>query len=149
MLKQKLFVIISSLALVLVPVSVSARGLVPCGGYSNDAGTTMEKPCSVEDIFVLAAELINFLLATAGIVAVAFIVYRSFGLVLSAGNEEAVSKNKQGLSNAIIGFVIAMLAFVIVNTIITYVFGVKSFNLSNPKCYLNAAAPGCATSTTK
>lgn len=140
-LKQKIFIICASFVMLLAPVAVSARGLVPCGGYKDDASTIREKPCTVEDVFVLSAKLINFLVATAGFYAVVWIVYSGFGMVLAAGNEESLSKHKKGLTNAIIGFFIVIVAFTLINTVINTVFQ-ANVNLLDPKCYINADACG-------
>lgn len=127
-LKHKLLVPLLSL-LLLLPAVASARGLVPCGGPG-------EPICTVDHIFVMAGKLFGAALAFAGMFAVAMIVYRGFGLVLSAGNEEQITKHKGGLTNAIIGFVLVMLTFTIVNTLLRGVFKLR-INLANPQCYIN------------
>src|SRR5436305_260538 len=122
MLKPKIKIISLLFPIVLLagsfaPVVVSARGLVPCGGYSDNQGTH-EKPCNVQDVFALFARVTNFLIAFAGVYAVYQIVNAGFWLIVSAGNEEAVSTQKKALTNAVIGFVLVMVAYLLINTVI-------------------------------
>ncbi len=137
MLKSKNKIIASIVCTVLafIPLAASAAGLVPCGGDG-------EHPCSVEDMFTLAAKLISFLLAMSGVYAVFWMVVSAVNMTLSAGNGEAYGKAKTGMTNAIIGFIIVLLAFAIVNTLVNNVFQAH-VNLTNPRCYVNPSGPGC------
>ncbi|MFZ5392340.1 MAG: pilin [Patescibacteria group bacterium] len=60
---------------------------------------------------------ITFLLSIAGFLAVGYIIYGGYILVSSAGNEQQVQTGKKALTNAIIGFIIALAGVVIVQTI--------------------------------
>ena len=137
MLKPKNKIIASLICTVLasIPLAVSAAGFVDCGGDG-------QHPCSVEDMFGLAAKLISFLLAMSGVYAVFWMVVSAVGMTLSAGNSEAYGKAKLGLTNAIIGFVIVILAFAIVNTLVNNVFQ-ANVNLTNPRCYIDPSGSGC------
>ena len=137
MKKQKIIIALLSLTLLLAPAVSMGRGLVPCGGYKADG--SLEPVCTVNDFFALAAKLIGFLIAVSGIYAVFWIVVNGIRMVLSQGNEEALSKAKGGLTNAVIGFFIVIISFAIVNTLVKYVFQVP-VDLTNPQCYINSAA---------
>ena len=114
----------------LTPVLVHARGLVPCGGYN-------ENPCTVTDIFVLLARVSNWLIALAGVFAVQRIGLAGFWLVISAGNEETISKNKKAIAQAVTGLVFAMLAFLFVNTAVNFLLRSRcKLDLKNPLTYL-------------
>jgi len=107
--KQKIILIICLALVFSLPLLASAHGLVPCGG-------TNEKPCNVQDIFSLIARVTNWLIFVAGIFAVFQIVWNSFGLIYSMGNEEGITKHKDGATQAIIGFVLVMIAYLGLNT---------------------------------
>lgn len=137
-LKQKKFLLSIILATVfLVPAfqPVQARGLVPCGGYT--ASGQAEPPCTVEDIFRLFAIAINFLIGTAGVYAVFQILNAGFWLITTSGDEEKITQWKTGLSNAVVGFVLVMLAFIFVNTTVNFLLSSKcKVDLKNPLSYL-------------
>ena len=135
-LKQKKFLLSFSLffiilAFLFVPQFSSARGIVPCGGSG-------EKPCTVQDIFILIARAINYLIGVAGIYAVFQIVNAGFWLMVSSGDEEKIKKWRQGLSNAVVGFVVVLLAFVFINTAVNLLLAPKcKVDLTNPLSYLS------------
>jgi hypothetical protein len=76
---------------------------------ANVGGTTLEQYIST---------IINILLGLIGVVAVIMLIYGGFRYVLSAGNEKATSAAKDTILFAIIGIVVAVLAFAIVNFVI-------------------------------
>lgn len=60
---------------------------------------------------------ITFLLSIAGFLAVGYIIYGGYVLVTSGGNDQQVQTGKKALTNAIIGFIIAIAGVVIIQTI--------------------------------
>lgn len=142
--KQKTFfvglLLVLGLSAFATPLLAQGRGLVPCGGYSDDKGT-MEPPCKFTDIFALVARVTNWLIATAGLFAVYEIISAGFGLIVFAqGEEEAITKGKKTITNAIVGLVLVMLAYMIINTAVNIILanGKDGFkvDLKNPVCYL-------------
>ena len=141
--KQKKFAIIFSLIAVGVVFTAReglAAGLVPCGGVG-------EAPCQVSDIFVLIARVTNWLLRFAGLYAVYQIIGAGFWLIVSQGNEEKISSNKAKISNAIVGLVLALMAYLFVNTAVNLILlqGVKKckIELSDPLNYININTEAC------
>ena len=147
--KQKIAQILIALVLVFsfTPIAVQARGLVPCGGYQDDAGTKREPPCTVLDFFVLVATVTNWLISLAGVYAVYQIIFAGFGLVYSTGNEENITKYKNAMFQAVFGFVFVMAAFILINTAVNYILlgGDKSkmIDLTKPACYLLPNSDAC------
>lgn len=76
---------------------------------ANVGGTTLTEYISL---------IINILLGIIGVVAVIMLIIGGFRYVLSAGNEKATSGAKDTILFAIIGIVVAVLAFAIVNFVI-------------------------------
>jgi len=60
----------------------------------------------------------NFALGFLGLIAVMVIIYSGYLYVIDAGNEEQMNKGKAGIKSAIIGILIILSAFAIVNTIL-------------------------------
>jgi hypothetical protein len=137
MKKQKIFAImgvIGFMALLSAPLLARAAfTIIPCGGYS----TASTAPCTVNDFFYLVARIINLLISLAGVYAVLQIIIGGFRMVISQGNQEALKKAQTGVIDAIIGFVLVLAAFLIVNTLVNSLLLSKCpINLTNPQTYL-------------
>jgi heme/copper-type cytochrome/quinol oxidase subunit 2 len=88
-------------------------GLQAISGQFTHGGLT--GATSVQDLIV---RIIQLMLLFAGIIAVVFIIYGGYLYITSAGNEESAEKGKNTMVNAIIGIVIIVLSYVIVNVIV-------------------------------
>ena len=121
---------------VLAAPSIS-QGLVPCGGYA----TASTKPCTFIDIFTLIAKVTNWLIAVAGLYAVYKIVQNGFWLILSVGNEESLTQHKSGIQSAIIGFILVLFAFMLINTVVNVLLTRSIATTTNPQCRLNLTSP--------
>lgn len=62
--------------------------------------------------------IVNFFLTFLGLLAVVMVIYGGFLYVSSAGNEENVKKAKQILIYAVIGIILIVASFAIVNTLL-------------------------------
>jgi len=69
------------------------------------------------DVNSLIKTVINWLLGIAFGVAVLFLIIGGFWYITSAGNEETAEKGKNTAINAIIGIVMIILSYVIVNVV--------------------------------
>lgn len=74
------------------------------------------------DLKDTVVNIINWVLGLLGIVAVIMILWGGFTWLTAAGNEEKVEKAREVISAAVIGLVIILLAWAIVN----YVLGTAS-----------------------
>jgi hypothetical protein len=138
--KQKIIIIVCLMLFAAAPHFVSAAGLVPCGNNN-------QSPCTVLDIFTLVAQVTNWLIAAAGVYAVFRIIYAGFWLTISIGNEESITKWKKGIQDAILGFVLVMVAYVFVNTAVNFVLvsGISGcqLQLQQPLTYLKINPNNC------
>lgn len=66
----------------------------------------------------LARTIVNFFLYFLGFIATLMIIYGGILYVTSAGNDENVGKAKKILMYAVVGIVVILLSFAIVNTVI-------------------------------
>jgi hypothetical protein len=135
LLKQKkyLIIVISLIILVSIPYFVEAKGLVPCGGDG-------EQRCGIEDVFVLIARVTNWLIAMAGLFAVYEIISAGLWMVLAAGDEEKLTQKKKALSNAVVGFVMTLTAFMFVNTIVNGLL-IRAGEAGKPGCAIDFKSP--------
>lgn len=116
---MKYLVYIFSLAIIATPLLVVAAGLVPCGG-GEEAGESM---CDTSFVGAFANGLIKFLISLLGVIAVIVLVYAGFRMVVSAGNEAEWTKAKELFTNVVIGIVIILAAWLIVDTIMRVLTG--------------------------
>lgn len=86
-------------------VESAKSGLNALGGKSEDASSIVKK-------------VIDFLLFLIGVIAVIMVIYGGIQYALSAGDPNKVSKAKNTIVYAVIGIVVAMLAFAIVNFVV-------------------------------
>lgn len=148
--KQKITIIAVSFFILLAPLISSAAaststksGLVPCGGYNADG--SLQSPCTVTDIFSLVSICVNWLIDVAGIYAVFQIVNAGFWLTISMGSEESIAKWRKALTEAVVGFVLVMMAYLLVNTAVNYILldGNQcsyKVDLTNPLSYLTTSS---------
>ena len=67
------------------------------------------------------------MLLFAGAIAVVFVIIGGYQYLTSAGNEESAEKGQKTLTNAIIGVVVVVLAYVIINVIVNLVSSNSGF----------------------
>ncbi len=97
------------LALAAVPLLSYAAGLVPCGGHDEPA-------CQTCYVVQLINGVIAWLVMILGTVAAIIIVYAGFKLVTSGGNRHAKEEAKSLITNLIIGYVIVLAGWLLVDT---------------------------------
>ncbi len=73
--------------------------------------------CGETSVNALIKTVINWMLGIAFAVAVIFLIYGGFLFITSAGNEESAEKGKSTVVNALIGIIIIILSYVIVNVV--------------------------------
>lgn len=90
-------------------VTNGINGVNPGGGTTNDLNTMIKS-------------VLNWIFGIIGIVAVVMIILGGFNMMTSAGDPGKVKKGKDTILYGIIGLVIAILAFAIVNFVINGIF---------------------------
>ncbi len=84
----------------------------------NDAVNNIN-PGANTDLGALITLIINMMIAAIGIAAVIMLIVGGFKYVFSQGNKETTASAKDTILYAIIGIVVAVLAFAIVNFVLT------------------------------
>ena len=99
------------LSVSLLPFSAFAdKGLVTCDGVSI--------VCNACTFISMVNGLVQWLFTILALLAVMMMVYAGFKLVVSQGNSHAWGEAKGMLTNVIVGFVIVLSAWLIVDTLI-------------------------------
>ena len=80
----------------------------PTGTIGNPFGIPANQGFSV-----ILMQVLVLLLQVLGLIAVAFIIYGGFRYLTAGGNEDAAEAGKKIITNAIIGFVIILMSWVI------------------------------------
>jgi hypothetical protein len=134
---QAVTVLVFSVVLLATAGSTAhAAGIVVCGGGTGElsAAQAVSKAstdpamkaaqanfqtnsCQLSDVFKEAALVANGLIALSSAVALVFIVWAGFNLILFSDNEKQLGEAEEHMKNAIIGLVIVLLAFLVINGI--------------------------------
>ena len=105
------------------PLFVSAAGIVPdCGKVVNGA---IPQPCNFEYLIQLINRAITYLLFYLATPLAALAISYAGWLYLTSGGGEQTSKAKKILGNVVIGYIIALAAWLIVKVIVVDVLGFK------------------------
>ncbi len=108
--------------LYLVLVFTPSSALAQCD--INDPTTTSGIECTNQNGLALFGQggilmnVINMMIAVIGIAAVIMLIVGGFKYVFSQGNKETIASAKDTILYAIIGIVVAVLAFAIVNFVL-------------------------------
>lgn len=89
-----------------------------CGGSGGPTGS-----CGLCDALIVASNIIDDLFKVAILVSTVMIIYGAVRLMTSGGSEKSVSEGKDAIKNAVIGLVIALAAWIIINTLLHILTG--------------------------
>ncbi len=115
-------------ALVTVPMAAFAASLVPCGTTPLSANPTQQEiinatSCSLCNLEQLVQNIINYLIGLSIPIAVGLFAWAGILLFTSAESPANITKAKKIFSSALIGFVIVISAWLIVQTVLTALTG--------------------------
>lgn len=101
------------------PVASQAVSIIPSDCLEGTAAN-----CGFDDIIQLFVNLYSLSIVYVGAVALLFLIIGGFFLLTSAGRQDRVDLGKKIIANTIVGIVVVMTAFLIVNLIQTQVLQV-------------------------
>lgn len=116
-MKQKLKIILNFSLFGLFVANFANAALVRCGTSADP------KPCGIGDLVGGIFLIVNFLLGSATLVAIGYILFGGVRMIVAAGNENQIKDAKSTITNAIVGLVIIILAFLIVTSVTSYLTG--------------------------
>lgn len=90
-----------------------------CDLMQGSAGKSSVCDGSKTDLKSTAKNVINTLLTIVGVAAVIVIIYSGIQYIISAGDSTKVGKAKNTLKYAVIGLIVAIMSYAIVNFVIT------------------------------
>ncbi|MFA5838388.1 MAG: pilin [Candidatus Paceibacterota bacterium] len=111
---EYLFKIITISIFVLFLFNVSVvygAGLVPCGGGGA------EPACDFNQFIVMAQTIINFILGLSVTVAVIMFTYAGILYLTASGAQDQIKKAHKIFTNVLIGFIVIISAWLVINTI--------------------------------
>ncbi len=108
-----------------LPEVVSAQGLVPAcpAGQPGCAEQYAPENYGYCEAVVLFSNVLRFIVAITAIIVAIIVVYAGILFTTSRGNPTTIAKGKAMFVNAVIGLVIAMTAYLIINTILAVLLG--------------------------
>lgn len=90
--------------------------------------------CSLCDGLQVAINVVNGLTTAAIVITTAMIIYGAVRLMLSGGSEQMVKDAKSTITSAVIGLIIVLCAWLIINTVIHIISGNVNFPWANIQC---------------
>ncbi len=90
--------------------------------------------CSLCDGLRVAINLVNGLTTAAIVITVGMAVYGAIRMMLSGGSEQMVKEAKGIITSAVIGLVIVLCGWLIINTVIHIIAGRVDFPWANVQC---------------
>jgi len=110
----KILEVLVAMGLIMAPFAISHAQVGVSSSYCN---STFQNCNAGNTVGGLIRTVINWLLGIAFGVAILFLIIGGFFYITSAGNEETAEKGKGTALNAIIGIVIIILSYVVVNVV--------------------------------
>lgn len=131
---KKSIVAASALFAVVSLVGNVSAGSCPQGSLRNDYTNSISECNIAEDhagsnnLMGTINTIISVVLGVLGILAVAYIIYGGFVFTTAAGDPAKTKKARETIMYGVIGLVVALLAFAIVNFVLTSVFSGSAAN---------------------
>ena len=98
------------------PTNGDNGGFVLCGNNAGD-------PCTIGHLFAAFIVIINYLIAMAGFVAVAAIVFAGFTMVYSQGQDQ-LKAAKGRFAGAVVGLILVAAAYLLINSLLSGRFSI-------------------------
>jgi hypothetical protein len=125
--KIKLLMVMIMLGLVFVHANAVAQGIVPCGRRAQGP----DGQCTLNGLKTLAINIVNYMLAGAGLVAMVFVLWGGIQMLLSGGSPERLKAGKTTLFNALLGLVIVLASYILINFLVLTLTGGTINDLPN------------------
>jgi hypothetical protein len=127
-MKSKRKIILVSILLCFFIINFSQAALVKCGTSQNQA-TQQSQTCTLSNLFQEVFLIISFLIGSATLLAIGYVLYGSIRMILARGNPQAIQYAKSTMINAITGLIIVLLAYLIVDYALSFLTG-RTFSLT-------------------
>ena len=125
-----LFLSLLLFTMILPIIQVQAEGIVPTDGKEDGS-------YELSDFTVLMINVATWILGISGSLALLAFIVGGLMFLTSAGNKERVEQAKKILSGAVIGLAIVFFSYIIINFILSTVFGMNDWNKGDSTIHLN------------
>jgi hypothetical protein len=110
------------IGLIFIPGVSFAQNIIPCGTEANPS------PCTICHLYYLVGNVVDFLITFILIPLAGFsLAWAGIKFILSGGNEGEVTRAKEILTNTVWGIIIALAAWLVVNTVVSLLIDPTSF----------------------
>ena len=109
--------VVPTVALAVAPAASAEGDFTLKGGVSSAQGTGVDQVST--DPESLVKQFVNIFLFAVGALSVIMLIWGGIRYVLSGGDSGAVSSAKKTILYAVVGLIVAILAYAIVNFVIT------------------------------
>ncbi len=116
---MRIFLLSVASLMMSVPLFAFAQGLVPCSGGE----------CQMCHIALLADRIIDFLITITGILGAILFAFAGFLMVTARGNVSHVQKAKGVFLNVVVGFIILLASWLIVDTLMKMLAGDQAYGM--------------------
>ncbi len=117
-------IVFGFLLVFLLSANFAQAALINCGG--RGVGESGQQPaCDIPALIQTVKNLINILFSYAGLVAIVLVLIAGLRMIFAHGNEEQIASAKSNLSSALLGFVIILVSFVVINFVVALLTGGK------------------------
>lgn len=110
---RKYLLLILPIALFATPVVVFGQGIVPCNGPDCDWGA----------LIVLGQNILNLIVTIAVIASAVMFAYAGWLFFSDTGNASNVEKGKKVFGAVVVGLIIVLVAWLVINTILVTLTG--------------------------
>jgi len=97
--------------------------LLPSVAMAQLVGAPVPAGTARGDLSSVILNIINYVLAIVGVIALAYLIYGGFRYITSGGNEDSVTAAKDIIINAVIGIVVIGVSAALVNFVVRAVGG--------------------------
>ncbi|MEK9194289.1 MAG: pilin, partial [Patescibacteria group bacterium] len=91
-------------------------------------------PCDFCDALIVIQNIVKFLFEVAIPISVAMVIFGAITLMIAGGSEEKIKKGRAAITSAVLGLVIVLSAWVIVNTVLHILTGSLDFPWNQLSC---------------
>lgn len=107
-----------------------SSGLVPCGRNCDDPRTDYNETqmCNLCHLIVGMDRILDYILLLLGFVGFLMLVIGGVTYIISGGNQGLIGAAKKAIFSTLVGFALVLLGWVIINTVIVYLFPVTGEN---------------------
>ncbi|MCP6720141.1 MAG: pilin [Patescibacteria group bacterium] len=103
-------------------------------GQPGRATCNIDGPCTFCDALKVTSNVVQLLFQVAIPIAVAMIIYGALRLMFAGGSQERITQSRKIMTSAVIGLIIALSAWIIVNTLLHVLTGNPSFPWNEITC---------------